>query len=227
MRVDRLADGLWRWTAPHPHRSPERAAEDDLPAAAGSLYVEGDDAVVLVDPLAPADGTPAARRFWEALDADVARTGLPVHVVLTSGRHARSADRVAARYRGACIWAPADAVGPIEAAVDRRFGDGHALPAGLVAFSPGVEGVWESLLLLPRHGALVAGDVLVGTGDGGLRVLPASRIEVPEHERASRHAELVARLRQLLEHALEHVLVSHGEPVLGGARPALAAALAP
>lgn len=85
--------------------------------------------------------------------------------MLTSPWHARSADRVAARYRGACIWAPADAVGPIEAAVDRRYTGGQRLPGGLEAFAPGVEGVPEALLLAPRHRILVTGDVLLGTGE--------------------------------------------------------------
>ncbi len=60
MELDELAPGLWRW--------------DD------SLYVERPDAVVLIDPVAPAG---EEERFFRALDRDVERLGLPVVVLLT------------------------------------------------------------------------------------------------------------------------------------------------
>ena len=63
MRVDRLADGLWRWTA---------AAADG--AEGNCVYHEHPDGIVLIDPLPPADAADA-ERFWRALDRDVERIG--------------------------------------------------------------------------------------------------------------------------------------------------------
>lgn len=69
----------------------------------------------------------------------------------------------------------------------------------------------EVLFWLPEHGALVAGDVLRGRG-GGLEVA----------------GELApSAVATLLALPVERVLVSHGEPVLGGGRAALRSTLGP
>ena len=79
MDVERLADGLWRWTT----------------AAAGSVYYEAPDAVVLFDPLLPAG---EEQKFLAYLDRDVDRLGLPVSILLTDARHERSAPALRKRY---------------------------------------------------------------------------------------------------------------------------------
>jgi hypothetical protein len=94
MAALRIADGLWRWTAPHPNWEnwPDHERE---PREVGCVYYEADDATVLVDPLVPAgeeDG------FFRYLDADVERRGLPVVILLTAEWHRRSADELARRY---------------------------------------------------------------------------------------------------------------------------------
>ena len=52
MTVERLGDGLWRWTAPHPEWREGGGWDPDV----GSVYCETPEAVVLIDPLVPADG---------------------------------------------------------------------------------------------------------------------------------------------------------------------------
>lgn len=192
--MQRLGDGLWRWTAPHP----EWKREDDWDQDVGCVYAETREAVVLIDPLVPAGDD--RDRFWDALDRDVARLGRPVTVLLTCPWHERSADEVADRY-GASRPAP-----------------GEPLPAGVEGLpAPEVE---ETLFVLPEHRAVVAGDVLIGDGQGGVRLMPESWMEgrwTPDDARA--------QLRPLLERPIELVLVSHGAPVLAGGREALAAAL--
>ena len=79
MDVQQLADGLWRWTT----------------AESGSVYYEAPDAVVLFDPLVPADEEEA---FLAHLDRDVERLGLPVSILLTAGRNERSAPFLRGRY---------------------------------------------------------------------------------------------------------------------------------
>lgn len=79
MDVERLAEGLWRWTA----------------GAAAGVYYEAPDAVVLFDPLLPAG---EEERFLAYLDRDVERLGLPVSILLTDPRDERSAALLRERY---------------------------------------------------------------------------------------------------------------------------------
>lgn len=80
MDVLRLADGLWRWTT----------------SGTGSVYYEAPDAVVLFDPLVPAD---EEEKFLAYLDRDVERLGLPVSILLTAPQQERSAPVLRERYR--------------------------------------------------------------------------------------------------------------------------------
>jgi hypothetical protein len=98
VEVERLADGLWRWT------TTDVVAEGCPPGrAAASVYLETPDGVLLFDPAVPADGSADGTRFWRALDADVARLDRPVVVLLTRPRHARATAAILGRYaeRGA------------------------------------------------------------------------------------------------------------------------------
>src|SRR5919198_1469462 len=185
MDVQELRPGLWRWTASHPewdhaeHWGPE----------VGSVYAELSDAVVVVDPIVPADDE---ERFWSALDRDVERAGRPLHVLLTVHWHERSVAEILDRY-DATLWRP-----EVEA----------QLPAGVHAEI--IEGSdWvEALFLLEPHRALVAGDLLVGA-NGGIE-LPVDWF--PKDEREWARTELKAELRRRLTPlAVELVLGSHGE----------------
>lgn len=197
MEVEKVAPGLWRWTAPHPEWTPE----EDWPEDVGCVYYEGPDAVVLVDPLVPKD---EADRFWAALDRDVERAGRPVVLLRTVHWHQRDIDQVAARYPGARA---------------RTAKSDEALPAGIEAYP--VERADETLFWIAEHRALVCGDVLLGGEEGGVRVCPDSWLS-EEH----RGPEFRDSLRPLLEWPIEMVLVSHGRPVLENGRDVLAAALA-
>lgn len=62
MNVTELRPGLWRWTATHP----EWVAGDGWAPEVGCVYVESEDAVVLIDPLVPdeeADDLGVSRPF--------------------------------------------------------------------------------------------------------------------------------------------------------------------
>jgi glyoxylase-like metal-dependent hydrolase (beta-lactamase superfamily II) len=187
MSVIQVAPGLWRWTAPHP----EWSEGADWPRDVGCVYYEAPDAIVLIDPLVPEE----RERFFEALDADVARLGLPVAIVLTVSWHDRSATELAERY-GARIGPP---------------------PGGVVEFP--VPGADETAYWIPQHLALVVGDTLLGHEDEGLSLCPESWLDGNSRE-AVRNS-----LRVLLELPIEHVLTSHGEPVLQDGRAALERAL--
>lgn len=211
MDVQELRPGLWRWTAPHPDWTPEEAENGGWDELVASHFLESPEAIVLIDPLVPAD---EAARFWAALDRDVERTGLPVVVVITIVWHERSAAAVAARY-GAELWASEETAAKLELAVDRRFRPGERLPGGIETGSTlrGDE-VW---LWLPAHRALVVADVVLGSP---LRVCPDEWVHPPRTP-----AQIRENLRGLLELPIELILTAHGEPVLADGRAALERAL--
>jgi glyoxylase-like metal-dependent hydrolase (beta-lactamase superfamily II) len=196
VEVERIAEGLWRWTGFH--------AEWKEPV--GCVYVEAPDAVCLVDPLVPPEDE---ARFLAALDRDVARLGLPVHVLLTIYWHTRSARELAERY-GAEIWAPSRA----RAAVVRRTGrarafrPGDELPGGVQAFRTARSN--EVVFYLPEFRTVVAGDVILGAADCALRFCPESWLP-----RGVGHEQLRASLQPLLELHVDRVLVAHGESATG------------
>lgn len=203
MDVHRIAPGLWRWAAFH----------EDWKEDVGCVYLEADEATLLVDPLVPGAD---AERFLDYLDADVERAGAPVHILLTVYWHVRSAADLAKRY-SAEVWAPARSAKPVERrtkAAPHPVRPGDALPGGVTAHESGRAA--ELVYVLPRHRALVAGDVLLG---GPLRICPARWVG-KGGQGAVRKA-----LRPLLDEPLDRVLVSHGEPVLRGGHNALATAL--
>lgn len=95
MDVERLADGLWRWTV----------------GTAGCVYYEAPDAVVLFDPLLPPGEEDA---FLAHLDRDVQRLGLPVSILLTAQRNERSAPFLRERYRAEGRVPPTVDVHPVD-----------------------------------------------------------------------------------------------------------------
>jgi glyoxylase-like metal-dependent hydrolase (beta-lactamase superfamily II) len=207
MDVLEIAPGLWRWTGWH-----EEWRED-----VGSVYCETGDGVVLVDPIVPPEDTD---RFWRALDRDVQRLGGPVHVLVSVYWHTRSAAAMVERY-DARVWSSSR----VRAAVARRAGvvtdpfrPGDPLPGGIVALPTARSG--EVVYWIPRHGALVPGDVLLGDQAGGVRLCPDSWLPGTKTQ-----ADLAASLEPLLDLPIERVLLSHGTPVLESAKAALAMAL--
>ena len=117
----------------------------------GCVYYEAPDAIVLIDPLVPTEHVEATR-FWEALDRDVKRAGLPVHVYITVFWHARGADEIVRRYGGSL-----HATSRARAANERRTGvapdvfrPGDPLPGGIEALASGRS--TEVVYWIPEHG---------------------------------------------------------------------------
>jgi len=202
MNVEELSSGLWRWTAFH----------DEWREEVGCVYHEADDALCLIDPLVPPEGRD---RFLAALDRDVERLGLPVHILITIYWHTRSAGELAKRY-GAEVWAPSGS----RAAVERRAGGvrpfrpGDALPGGVEAYATARRA--EVVYYLPPSRTLVPGDVILGSETGGLSLCPDSWLPGKTGQ-----ADLLASLQPLRGLQVERVLVSHGAPVATRAQAAL------
>ena len=137
---------------------------------------------------------------WGELDERIGDR--PVAVLTTMRFHGRSRDAVAERY------------GAVKVRHDAP------MPAGVEAVP--VEGFDETMYWLPEPRALVPGDRLIGDAAGGARMCPPSWLQyLPDDD----PEQLRAALAPLLELPVEHLLLSHGEPVIGGGREAIARAL--
>lgn len=194
--MDELAPGLRRWTAWH----------EDWEEEVGSLALEGDDGLVLIDPLAPPRGVRRAE-----------------HVLLTVFWHYRSTPDLKARR----VWASSRTVKALAnrgVTVTDPVARETELPAGLQAFETARRG--ELVFWLPKQRAVVAGDVLLGAGakpratNDPLRLCPERWLGNATHE------DLRESLRPLLDLPVQRVLVSHGRPVLRAGKRALENVLA-
>ncbi len=194
MEALRIADGLWRWTAPHPNWEnwPDHERE---PREVGCVYHEADDATVLFDPLVPLgeeDG------FFRYLDVDVERCGLPVVILLTAEWHRRSANELARRYDGRIGGEPPAGIEeiPIEGADERQVAYFIRSQAALVVceiFAVDIDGE----LRVGKSPALKRPDELEASLDR-LMELPVERLLVSHGEPVledakARMAEALAR----------------------------------
>jgi len=195
-----LADGLWRWTAPHPAWRPGASpgSPDDWGRLVGSVLYEPEPWAVLIDPQLPPGG-PEREALLAWLDARVDER--PVTILTTISHHRRDRDELAARYAGRS---------------ERAW---NAVPPGVVP-KP-LRGAGETVYWLPGALSLVFGDRLLGDGEGGVRVAPESWLREVRVDRAG----VAHQMRPLLELPVERLLVSHGEPVLHDGRVRLASAI--
>ena len=178
-----------------PH--PEWRGATDWPEEVGCVYYEASDAIALIDPLLPKG---EEDEFWGMLDAAIERSGLLVAVLQTAPWHQRSAPVVAARY-GTTVWA---------------LDSPEVLPAGVEVFVPAGGSEEQVAFFLRPHQALVVAEFFMGA-DGGLRVCHSPALTDKDAFDQS--------LRTLLDLPIDHVLVSHGEPVLHDGKRRIAEAL--
>ena len=230
MELEEVAAGLWRWSAPHPAWQPAGEGENEWGEMVGSVYYEppAGDCLILIDPQAPREGSEDSTRFWDALDRDVKRLGLPVVILVSNRFHARSAPAIVERYGvgpGVSILTHADAAGRLSCKETGTFREGEDLPGGVEAYLlSGLEDP-EVVFHLRPHRTLVLADALLGVGGGKVRVPPESWANKTEAGIALYHREYRDSLLPLLELGAERLVVSHGESVLQGGTAALAEAL--
>jgi glyoxylase-like metal-dependent hydrolase (beta-lactamase superfamily II) len=190
--VEEVAPGLRRWTAFHDHW------EEDV----GSLALESDDGLILIDPIDPPRDLPR-----------------PDHVLLTVFWHNRSTADVRAKR----VWAPTRSAQPLRnrgVDVTDAFTAGDELPGGVQAFQ--TARVSEVVFWLPEQRAVVAGDVLLGAGAKPRATKDPLRLCPEGWLGKATHADLRRTLAPLLDLPVQRVLVSHGKPVLRGGKRALA-----
>ncbi len=198
--VQEIVTGIWCW-----ERLPRGLRPGEFGARTSyALVVEGE--TLFVDPLVDGGEDPALG----VLDDLV---GSRVRILISKPFHTRSAEPLWRRYRRA----QARIYGHPEVAT--RLGDASGFEA--VTGGTYVGGVARFHPL--AHRALVFGDAVVETGGGELRVWD----DPVDSERRRRwwHERYLPTLERLAALEAEHVLVTHGQPVLGNGAAALRRAL--
>ena len=202
-----IAPGIHRWTARHPEWHPGAWG-----AEVACYAVREPRRTLLIDPL-------GADQQWAALDGVVAGD---VETLITIPYHVRSAAEAARRYGGR-IWGHGRCrtrLSPGEPFEDLAPGS-SSLP-GVRACAIGNPRRDEMPLLVESCGALCFGDAVVGVPgrEGPLRIWLWS--DYTEKWLQQRFLPSLAPLKEL---DVQTVLVTHGEPVVGGAGRELERAL--
>jgi hypothetical protein len=135
----------------------------------------------------------------------------PEHAVLTCRHHSRDAWKL-----DCSVWVVEQGAHELEGRGEfRTFAWGDDLPGGMVACEVDALSPDETALHIPAHRALAIGDGVVRWRDvEGLTFVPDSLMDDPEATRAGLRA---AYLRLLDELDFDHLLLAHGEPVVGTA----------
>jgi hypothetical protein len=212
--MQKLTDGLWRWTARHPEWHP-----GEFGAEVACFAAEAGDTLLLIDPLLPPEPEPVV----EVLDR---AAGKRVAILITIPYHVRSSEELWRRYRKDAETTihghPACAKRLSDRSGFHEIEPGVPLPAGVTAHTIGKPRRYETPLHLPSHGALVFGDA-VAEWDGRLRVWATDKVDA-KVERFYRE-RFNPTLEPLLELDFDTVLPTHGDPVMRGGRAALRDAL--
>jgi hypothetical protein len=199
--VQELRPGVWHWQSPHP----EWNAEQRWPELVSSYAIQLDEELLLFDPLSVPEelrGRATAVVMTAPYhERDARRLDLPVHTPPADTwedwveKFGVEPDRVRGMESGDLAWLRAGE------------GEGHfhapgPWPFGITAFAGREDN--DLILWLPSINAAVTGDSLSDFGDG-LDIQLGGRKHVTR-------ADVVERLRPLLELPVELVLPAHGEP---------------
>jgi hypothetical protein len=193
--MNEIAPGVFHWKQVHPN----------IGAEVSCYYLPAER--VLIDPMEPEDGLDWFRE-----------NGPPEHILLSNRHHYRDSAafveafgcKVHASRPGMHEFSDGEPVEPFD------FGD--ELPGGVKAYEAGAICPDDTALHIPARSALA---VAVGViSYGGLGFVPEEHLgdDVEATKRAIRdsYGKLAAELE------FDNLLVAHGEPVVGGARDALA-----
>jgi hypothetical protein len=195
--VQEIAPGLWHWTA-------RRAS---IGQYVSSYYLAPER--VVIDPMIPREGID----WFE-------HQGAPAAVLLSCRHHDRDAWRLREAF-GCSVHCIASGLhelegrGPVE-----PFEFGDELPGGVIACEVDAISPDETALHVPQHRALAVADGVVRwPGKDGIAFVPDSLMDDAEQTKAG----LRAAFRRLLELDFEHLLLAHGEPVVGAGKQELRA----
>ena len=213
--MQKLTEGLWRWTARHPEWHP-----GEFGAEVSSFAAQADDGtLLLIDPLLPPDPSSVLAVL------DQRATGR-VGILITIPYHVRSAEELWKRYRNEAETTihghRAAAKRLVDKSAFREIDPGTTLPGGATAHTIGKPRRFEMPLHIPSHDALAFGDAVVEV-EGRLVMWATDKVDA-KVARFYRD-RFAPSTRPLLELAFDMVLVTHGQPVLEGGDRALREAL--
>jgi hypothetical protein len=196
--VEEITPGIWHWTSRHPRWE----------IVVHSYYLPEER--VVIDPLASP----------EILDR-IQEQGPPTDVLLTNRHHYRSSGELAERFGATVRCARAGLHEFTHGEQVEPFDVGDELPGGVVVHEVGAICPDESALHVPTRGALALADGAVRADEGGpLVFVPDRFMDDPEGTKTGLRAAY-RRLAEELE--FEHLLLAHGDPIVGNGREALAA----
>jgi len=196
--VREVLPDLYHWTTPHPRIGIE----------VSSYWL--DSVGVAIDPLVPTD----AGIEWFG-----GRARSPEAVLLTNRHHYRDSGRFVEAFGCAVHCNRAGLHEFARGESVQGFDPGDSLPGGLLACEVGGICPDETALYLPEQRALALADGLVrGRRTGPLGFVPDWLMDDPSETKA---ALLAAYARLLGELDFEHVLLAHGDPLLGDGRALL------
>jgi hypothetical protein len=157
---------------------------------------------VAIDPMAPPE-----RPEWFQ----------PEHAILTCRHHSRDAWEL-----GCAPWVVEQGAHELEVRGEfRTYAWGDELPGGITACEVGALSPDETALYIPAHRALAIGDGVVRwEGVEGLTFVPDFLMDDPVETRGGLRS---AYQRLLGELEFDHLLLAHGDPVIGDAKQQLAA----
>ncbi|HUP00429.1 MAG TPA: hypothetical protein VM737_02785 [Gemmatimonadota bacterium] len=196
--MNEILPGVFHWTTQH-----EKWGID-----IHSYYLTDADGGVLIDPRVPEEGVEWFRRHGE-----------PHDILLTNRHHYRHSGELAGAY-GATVRCHRAGMHEFTSGEEvEPFAAGDDFPNGFLAIEIGVLCPEETAFHTVREaGILAIGDAVIREGD--LRFVSDEYMgEDPEGVKAGLR-ESLGRLVE--EHDFRHVLLAHGEPIVGGGREALA-----
>jgi hypothetical protein len=212
--MQKLSDGLWRWTARHPEWHP-----GEFGAEVACFAAQADGTALLIDPLLPPDPDPV----FEVVEGML---GDRLAILISIPYHVRSSEELWKRYRNdaeVTIHGHKAAAKRLKSkSAFKEIDPGAPLPGGVTAHTIGKPRRYEMPLHVPSHDALVFGDAVAET-DGRLVMWASDKVN---DKVATFYAERFApTLEPLLELPFDVVLPTHGQPLLTNGKPALRKAL--
>jgi hypothetical protein len=194
--MNEIAPGLWHWTTIHPRIGIEVSSYLAVPER------------VVIDPRVPDEGLDALAEIAE-----------PVAVLLTNRHHYRDAGAFAERFGCPVRVSRAGLHEFVAGEQVEPFDPGDEVADGVRVRAVGAICPDECALYLERHRALALADAVVRMPtDGPLAFVPDHLMDDPPATKTG----ILAALGRLADLDVAHLLLAHGDPVIGGGGDALA-----
>jgi glyoxylase-like metal-dependent hydrolase (beta-lactamase superfamily II) len=193
--MNEIAPGIFHWKARHPK----------IGADVSCYYLREER--VLIDPLEPEEGLDWFRD-----------NGPPEHILLSNRHHDRDSAKFVDAF-GCTIHASRPGMHEFSAEQQvQPFDFGDELPGGVKAYEAGAICPDDTALYIPARSALAVADGVINYG--GLGFVPEEHlgddVDAIKKEIRDSYARIAA------ETEFDHLLVAHGEPIVGSGKDALA-----